>query len=75
MRKALTMSLAIIVEASLHVLADLIMKRSKRNGNFHGPHRGHSGGDAVALRYPGAAHSVHAWRGVIGVPKHGRSKS
>ncbi len=75
MRKALTMSLAIIIEASLYVLAELITKRSKRNGNFHGLHRGYSGGDAVALRYPGAANSVHAWRGLIHEPKHGRSKS
>jgi hypothetical protein len=75
MRKALTMSLAIIIEASLYVLADLITKRRRRNGNIHGLHRGHSGGDAVALRYPGAAHSSHAWRSVIRVPKHGRYKS
>ena len=75
MRKALTMSLAIILEASLFVLADLITKRSKRNGNFHGLHRGYPRGDAVALRYPGAAHSVHAWRLLIRVPKPGRPKS
>ena len=73
MRKALTMSLAIIVEASLHVLADLIMKRSKRNGNFHGLHRGYSGADAVALRYPGAGRPLHSWRGVR--DKHGRRRS
>ncbi len=75
MRKALTMSLAIIIEASLFVLADLITRRRMRNGNFHGLHRGYSGGDAVALRYPGAGHSLHARRGVIRVPKHGRPKS
>ncbi len=75
MRKALTMSLAIIIEASLFVLAELITRRRWRNGNSDGLHSGHSGGDAVALRYPGAANSVHAWRGVIRGPKHRRSKS
>ncbi|MGO9566596.1 MAG: hypothetical protein ACLP5H_03545 [Desulfomonilaceae bacterium] len=75
MRKFLAKGLVIIIEAGLLVLADLIMKRSKRNGNFPGLHRGYSGGDAVALRYPRAAHSSHAWRGLIRVPKRGRSKS
>ncbi len=75
MRKALTMGLAIIIEASLFVLADLITRRRRRNGNSDGLHHGYSGGPAVALRYPGAAHSVHAWRGLIRVPRHGRSIS
>jgi hypothetical protein len=74
MRKALTLSLAIIIEASLFVLADLITRRGNRNGNFHGLHRGYSRDDAVALRYPGAAHSVHAWRGMRHVHRRGRSK-
>ncbi len=75
MRKLLAKGLVIIIDAGLLVLADLIMKGSKRNGNFHGLHRGCSGGDAVALRYPRATHSRHAWRGLRRVPRHGRSKS
>ncbi len=66
------MSLAIIIEASLFVLADLITRRRRRNGNSNGLHHGYSGGDAVALRYPGAARSLHSWRGVRRVRKHGR---
>ncbi len=77
MRKALTMTLAIIIEASLFVLADLITKRRKRNGDFDGLDCDHSGYLAADLRAQsiGADHSSHAWRGLIRVPKHGRSKS
>ena len=77
MRKALTMSLAIIIEASLFVLADLITRRRWRNGNFDGLDRVHFGRPADDLRAQpiGAAHSSHAWRRLIRVPKHGRSKS
>ena len=77
MRKALTMSLAIIIEASLFVLADLISRRRRRNGKSDGLHRGHSGCLAADLRAQsiGADHPRHAWRGLIRVPKHGRSKS
>ncbi len=72
MRKALTMGLAIIMEASLYVLAELITRRRDRNGSLSGLHRGDFG-RPDGLR--GVAHSVHAWRGVIRVPKYGRSKS
>jgi hypothetical protein len=77
MRKALTMSLAIIIEASLFVLADLITRRGRRNGDFDGLDRAHFGRLADDLRAQsiGADHSSHVWRGVIRVPKHGRSKS
>ncbi len=76
MRKALTMGLAIIIEASLFVLADLITRRGRRNGNFDGLDRAHFGRPAHDLldQPIGAHHSSHAWRGVIRVPKHGRSK-
>ena len=77
MRKALTMSLVILIEASLYVLADLITMRRRRNGNSNGLDRAHSGRLAADLRAQsiGATHSSHAWRGLIHVPKHGRSKS
>ena len=77
MRKALTMSLAIIIEASLFVLADLITRRRTRDGNSVGLDRARSGGFAPDLHDQpiGANHSSHAWRGLIRVPKHGRSKS
>ncbi len=77
MRKALTLSLAIIIEASLFVLADLITRRRRRNGNSDGLDRAHFGRLAADLRAQpiGADHSSHAWRGLIRVPKHGRSKS
>ncbi len=77
MRKVLTMGLVIIIEASLFVLADLITRRGRRNGNFDGLDRARSGGFAPDLRAQsiGADHSSHAWRGLIRVPRHGRSKS
>ncbi len=77
MRKALTMSLAIIIEASLFVLADLITKRRRRNGKSVGLDRAHFGCLATDLGAQpiGAAHSVHVRRGVRRVPWHGRSKS
>ncbi len=77
MRKALAMSLAIIIEASLFVLADLIKRRRSRNGNSNGLARAHFGRPADDLRAQpiGDAHSSHVWRGLIRVPKHGRSKS
>jgi len=58
MRKALTMSLAIIIEASLFVLADLIARRRRRNGSFTGLHRGFFG-RFDGLR--GADQSLHSW--------------
>ena len=73
MRKLLAKGLVIIIDAGLLVLADLIMKRSKRNGNFHGLHRGRCGRPADDLR--GSGHSLHPWPGLIRVPKHGHSKS
>ena len=77
MRKALTMSLAIMIEASLYVLAELITKRRRRDGNSVGLDLAHFGRPAADLRAQpfGAYHSRHAWRGVIRIPKHGRSKS
>ncbi len=76
MRRALTMTLAIIIEASLFVLADLITRRRRRDGNFEGLDRTHFGRPAGALldQPIGADHSRHAWRGLIRVPRHGRSK-
>ncbi len=70
MRKALTMALAIIIEASLFMLAELIMKGSKRNGSLSGLHRGDFG-RPDGLR--GASHSLHAWRGVR--DEYGRRRS
>ena len=72
MRKALTMSLAIIIEASLFVLADLITRRRRRNGNSNGLDRGHSGCLAAELRAQpiGAAHSLHPWRGMRHAHRH-----
>jgi hypothetical protein len=55
MRKALARGLVIIIEASLFVLAELIMKRSKRNESFSGLHRVHCG-------RPGAGHASHSWQ-------------
>jgi len=77
MRKALKMSLAIIIEASLFVLVDLITRGRRRNGNSNGLDRAHFGRPADGLLDEpfGAAYSSHAWRGLIRVPKHGRSKS
>ncbi len=76
MRKALKMTLAIIIEASLFVLAELITRRRERNGNSDGLDRVHSGCLAADLRAQpfGGAHSVHAWRELIRGPNHGRSK-
>jgi hypothetical protein len=68
MRRALAKGLVIIVEASLFVLAELIRKRRKRNGNSAGLHRAHCG-------RLGAGHSNHSWHLVRREHKHGRSIS
>ena len=69
MKRLLARSLAIIIEASLFVLADVIMTRSKNNGNFHGLHRGYFG-RSHGLR--GVGHSLHAWRDMSHRRRHGR---
>ncbi len=69
MRKLLARGLVIVIEVSLYALAELIMKRSKTNGNYHGLHRGYFGrSDGIR----GAGHSLHAWRLVR--PAHGRRR-
>ncbi|MGB6064449.1 MAG: hypothetical protein WBG50_06550 [Desulfomonilaceae bacterium] len=66
MRKLFAKGLVIIIDAALLVLADLIMKGSKRNGNFHGLHRDHRG------RPAGAGHSLHIRRAMRHVHRRGR---
>ena len=70
MRKLFAKGLIIIIDAALLVLADLIMKGSKRNGNFHGLHRDHRGRAADDLR--GAGHSLHIRRAMRHVHRRGR---
>ena len=69
MRKLLAKGLIIVIEASLFVLAELIVKKSKRNGDFRGPYRGYFGRPDALRR---AGHSLHSWRGMRRGHTYGR---